>query len=133
MTTISDPLPRYDLEINAGRAVQIDIPVLDGGAPVPAAGLTGARAQVRSSIDDELVLWTWGTDEDPANAEITGTTAGAVRLFATSEETTSWQLLWPGSFGQVVVWFDVEIVDTDGARHQITAPSTLTLIHQVTR
>lgn len=125
---------RVDLTVLAGQPFELSLPVLDGaGDPVPAASLASARAQVRETVADDTVLHTWSTEDDPATAEITGTSAGAVLLTATGDVTAAWQDDWPGCAPRSVAWWDLEVVDTDGITHPITVPGTITLVHQVTR
>jgi hypothetical protein len=125
---------RYDITHLAGEAFRLSVPVLDGdGAPVDAADLLSARVHVRAFPDSQVILSRFSTEEDPANAEITGGTAAVLVLTASSGDTTDWQAVWPGRGGRSVVWWDAEVTDADGQPHQITAPGTITLVHQITR
>jgi hypothetical protein len=125
---------RIDLTVLAGNPMTLTVPVLDGaGSAVAAASLSSARAHVRPRTDSDQILHVFSTDNDPADAEITGTTAASVVLTATSEVTSLWQVTWTGVAPQTVVWWDLEVTDTDDIPHQITIPGTITLIHQVTR
>lgn len=118
---------RVDLTVLAGEALELSVPILDGaGAPVPAADLASARAQVRKSIDDPTVLHTF-------TGSITGTTAAVVVLSATSAVTSGWQSDWPGTSPRTVMWWDLEVTDSGGTAHQVTVPGTVTLVWQVTR
>lgn len=125
---------RIDLTLLAGEPMTLTVPVLNGaGAAVAAANLASARAHVRPKVDSDQVLHVFATDNAPADAEITGTTAASIVLTATSEVTSLWQVTWTGVAPQTVVWWDLEVTDTDDIPHQITVPGTITLIHQVTR
>lgn len=122
---------RIDVEVLAGEAFTLTVPVLDGdGTAVAAASLSAARAQVRLSIDSNQVLHTFATTDDDPDAEITD---DGVVLTATAAVTSLWQAVWPGIAPATVVWWDLEVTDTGGESHQITRPGTLTLYHQVTR
>lgn len=125
---------RINLTVLAGNAFELTVPVLDGaGAPVAAASLDSARAHVRPKLDSSQILHIFSTDDDPPDAEITGTTSASIVLTASAEVTSLWQVNWGGSSGLAVVWWDLEVTDADGETHQITSPGTITLVHQVTR
>lgn len=125
---------RIDLTILAGRPFgPLDVPILQaGGAPLGFADVTAARAQVRQQIGSTSIYYTFATDGE--GAELVDDAGDAVvRLTATSDTTSDWQALWPGSAPQTVMWWDLEITDADDEPHQITLPGTITLVHQVTR
>ncbi len=124
---------RIDLTILAGRPFGFRVPVLQAdGTGMDFADVASARAQVRQSVGDDQVLYTFATGEEGAELVDVGGLA-TVRLFADSERTTEWQLLWPGKAPETVVWWDLEITDADDQPHQITEPGKITLVHQVTR
>jgi hypothetical protein len=126
-TVLSSALPRIDIRVRAGQALEVTIPVLDGdGDPAPAASFTAARAQVRAGIDG-AVLHTFSTAS--GGAAITGASAAVVVLSATSEQTAEWATEW----STLTTWWDLEITDADDAAHQLTAPGLLTVTRQVTR
>lgn len=125
---------RWNITHLAGQRFEVTIPVLDGApAPVDASDLLRGRVHVRPFVDAENVLHVFDTESDPPNAEIVGGASAALVITATADETSAWTLLWPGSNGQAVVWWDVEVVDTTGEPHQLTRPGTITLVHEVTR
>lgn len=126
---------RIDVLHLAGKPFELDVPVLDSATPpvaVPFAGVASARAHVRPSVDSDQILYVFSTDD--VGLEIVDDGGDAVlRLSATSEITSDWQVVWPGASGQAVVWWDLEITDDSDETHQVTSPGTITLIHQVTR
>jgi len=130
-TEVSQELPRIDVRTYAGRPLSLRVNLADGaGAPLGAASITSARAQVRQNIDDPSTLHTFDSDGDPITVTIS---EGYVTLVATSDETTEWANLWPGAAPETYAWWDLEITDEDGADWQMTAPGLFTLVHQVTR
>ncbi len=136
MTTIAlGSVPdRVNLTVLAGSPFTLTVPVLDGaGDAVAAADIASARAHVRAKVDSDQVLHIFSTENDPADAEITGTSEAAVVLTATAEVTSLWQDTWTGSAPSTTVWWDLEVTDGDGETHQITTPGTIVLVHQVTR
>lgn len=134
MATVSlvDVPDRVDLRVLAGRPFSALFTIQLDGAPVAYSSLADARAHVRADVGSELVVFTFATDDGTAVLVNSGGNA-AVRLVADSAQTTEWQELWPGRAPETVVWWDLEITDTGGERHQITSPGTITLVHQVTR
>jgi hypothetical protein len=137
MVTVVDVPERVDLRVLAGRPFSALLSIVTGSAstpvPVEAGDIASVRAHVRAGIDSELVVHVFTTDDGSAAVVGTGSDAASVRLSATSDETTEWQALWPGTAPETVVWWDLEIADTGGERHQVTSPGTITLVHQVTR
>jgi hypothetical protein len=130
-TEVGQLLPRIDARVYAGRPMALRVNLVDGaGAPLSAASIVSARAQVRQSIDDPSTLHTFDSAADPVSIVIS---TGYVTLSATSDETTEWANLWPGSAPETFTWWDLEITDDDGEDWQMTAPGLLTLVHQVTR
>lgn len=130
--TLTQDLPRFDVECYAGRPLEITISLLDGsGDPLDALAVASARAHVRLEPDSEAVLHEWSTEEDPPDIVVSD---GELVLTATAETTSGWAELWPHSRpGITTAWWDVEITDGEGETWQVTAPGTLTVIHQVTR
>jgi hypothetical protein len=130
---LGDPVDRIDVRQLAGRPLGFRVPVLQAdGTAMESGDVVSARAQVRPQIGSAEILYTFDTTDEGAElVDIAG--ACWVRLTATSERTTEWQLLWPGRAPETVVWWDLEITDGDGETHQITEPGKITLIHQVTR
>jgi|SRR5262245_7313213 len=125
---------RWNITHLAGQPFEVTVPILDGtGAAVDVDDLLRGRVHVRPSVDSPDILFVFDTEADPPNAALEGGATGALRIWATSAETSDWRVTWPGSFGEGVVWWDVEVVDTTGEPHQITRPGTITLIHEVTR
>lgn len=129
---------RFDVTHLAGEPFRMRVAVLQGdGSPVEVADCASARIHVRATIDGEVILARFATDEDPPNLLIEAIDGDPLRArlvaFADSGQTTEWQLTWPGSNGQAVVWWDAEVTDADGEPHQINRPGTITLYHQVTR
>lgn len=122
---------RIDVEVLAGEPFSLTVAVLDGtGAQLAAADLTSARAQVRPSVDSNQVLHLFSTLDDDPDAAITD---DGIVLTATSDVTTLWQAVWPGTAPATVVWWDLEVTAADDVVHQVTRPGTITLYHQVTR
>lgn len=126
---------RIDIVHLAGAGFELNVPVLEADNTAMAySAVAAARAQVRATIDGDEVLFVFATTNSPPDALIINSGGAAVvRLEASSETTSEWQTLWPGSAGQARVWWDLEITDTEGHPHQITQPGLITLIHQVTR
>lgn len=131
--TVTDQPDRIDVVILAGRPFSMLVPLLIGTDEVEAGDVASVRAQVRDAIGSEQVVHLFTTDDASAEIVGTGSDPASVRLRATSDETTEWQALWPGSAPQTVVWWDLEVTDTGGERHQASSPGTITLVHQVTR
>jgi hypothetical protein len=130
-TEVSQELPRIDVRVYAGRPMELRVNLADAaGGALPAATIASARAQVRQSTDDPSALHTFDSEADPASITIHD---GYVLLTATSDETTEWASLWPGSAPETFTWWDLEITDEDAVSWQMTAPGLFTLIHQVTR
>jgi hypothetical protein len=128
-TYAEQKLPRADVRIYAGRPIELRVNLQTGaGGPLPAAGVTSARAQVRQNTDDATVWHTFSTED--ATVVIAD---GVATLLATSEETTEWGNLWPGSAPETIMWWDLEITDEDAEAWQMTAPSLFVVVHQVTR
>lgn len=118
-------LPQVTLEILAGEDLDKTIAVLDGaGAPVPAASIVSARAQVRVRAGSTEVLHEWSTTA--GNAQIT---SGGIRLTATAAETLAWQTDWPTSIPR----WDIVVVDTAGVQSRLCEPSHLLLRAVLTR
>jgi hypothetical protein len=127
--------PRVDVAHPAGTLFELSLPALQaGGTAMAAVDIASARAHVRPSIDSDVILYSFASDNDPVDLEITDDDGdGVLVLTASPDATTEWQTLWPGRNGQAIVWWDLEIVDTEDVAHQITMPGTITLYHQVTR
>lgn len=122
-------LPRFDVTCYAGRPLEITLDLLDGaGDPLSALAVVDARAHIRQEVDSPTVLHAFVLDDG-----IT-VTDGELVLTATAADTTGWADLWPGARpGLTVAWWDVEFTDDGGETWQLTAPGTMTVIHQVTR
>lgn len=130
-TELEQTLPRIDVRCYAGRPLEITVPVLGGdGLALDSDGMPSARAHVRTTVGDPTVLHSFGSDEDPADITIAD---GELTITATSDITTDWALLWPGTAPETTAWWDVEITDMDGETWQITAPGLFVVVHQVTR
>lgn len=128
-TLVEDALPRLDVRIRSGRPMTLRVNLAQGdGSPLPAAAVTAARAQVRVETDDPTVWHTFST-EDSTVALVDG----IATLLATSDETTEWANLWPGTAPETVMWWDLEITDEDGETWQMTDPGQFIVVHQVTR
>jgi hypothetical protein len=124
-------LPRIDVRIFAGRPMGLRVNLADGdGDALPGAAVVSARAQVRREIDDPTVWHTFDSEADPVSVTISD---GYVTLVATSDETSEWAELWPGTAPETFMWWDLEITDEDGEDWQMTAPGLFVLAHQVTR
>lgn len=122
---------RIDLVVLAGEPFTLTVPVLDSdGVALVAVDLATARAQVRPDIDSDQVLHTFSTEDDVPDAAITN---DGVVLTADSDTTSLWQQVWTGIAPATVVWWDLEVTGADDVVHQVTAPGTITLYHQVTR
>lgn len=121
---------RIDAEILAGRPFEMTIPIMFGGGPVPAVNITSARAQVRPAVGDPVILHTFSTEDEEPMAAISD---DGITITATSQETTTWALQWPGQAPETVVWWDLEVTDSDGVPRQINRPGTLTVVHELTR
>ncbi len=130
---VVDEPDRVDLRIVAGRPLRVRLPLFLGDTPVEAQDVAAVRAQVRPSIGSELIVHRFTTDDGSAEIVGTGTAAAAVRLIADATETATWQELWPGRAPETYAWWDLEVTDTGGERHQVSTPGRITLIHQVTR
>jgi hypothetical protein len=129
-TTVSQDLPRLDIRVYAGRPMELRVNLATGaGGPLPAGDVVSARAHVRQQIDSPGVLHSFDSEGDPVTIVASD---GYVTLTATSEETTEWANLWPGSAPETLAWWDLEITDEDGEPWQMTAPGLFTLVHQVT-
>jgi hypothetical protein len=128
-TLTEEVLPRADVRIRSGRPMTLRVNLQTGaGGPLPAAGVTSARAEVRAEIDGDTVWHTFSTEDGTV-----AITDGIATLSATSEETTEWGNLWPGSAPETIMWWDLEITDDDDVPWQMTAPSLFIVAHQVTR
>ncbi len=128
-TLVDQPLPRLDVRVRSGRPMELRIGLADGnGDPLAAGAVTSARAEVRSTIDDPTVWHTFSTADNTI-----GVVDGFATLLATSDETTEWANLWPGSAPETIMWWDLEITDEDGETWQMTDPGQLIVVHQVTR
>lgn len=132
-TEVSNVPDRVDVEVLAGRPFSLALSILDAGGAVAAADIASARAHVRTDVDGRDILHIFSTEDDPADAAISGGASGVVTLTATSETTSLWQEQWPGTAPETVAWWDLEITDDVGEVHQVTRPGTFTLIWQVTR
>lgn len=130
---VSQALTRVDVGCHAGRPLEITVSLVDGaGDPLPAVNVDSVLAQVRATVDDDTVLYTFGTAQDPVNAVVTD---GQVTLTAASEVTAGWvDNDWPEcGTDQVAGWWDLEIVDTDGVVWPTLRPGRITVARQVTR
>lgn len=128
-TLVDQPLPRVDVRVRAGRPMALKVGLADGnGDPLPAGSVASARAQVRATVDDPTVWHTFSTEDSTI-----GVVDGFATLSATSDETTDWANLWPGSAPETIMWWDLEITDEDGVPWQMTDPGQLIVVHQVTR
>lgn len=133
-TTEVDNVPdRIDVRVLAGNPFSLTLPVLDDGGAVDASSIVSARAHVRKTVGGQDILHVFSSEDDPADITIAGGAAATLELTATSDTTSLWQEQWPGEAPETVVWWDVEYVDDDEETHQIVAPGTITLVHQVTR
>jgi hypothetical protein len=132
--SLTDVPDRVDLRVLAGRpfSVLLSLALGPGGEPVPFADLADARAHVRGDVGSEVIVYSFTTG-DGTVALVDDDGDAAVRLVADAAATTQWQHLWPGRAPETVVWWDLEITDAAGERHQVTSPGTITLVHQVTR
>jgi hypothetical protein len=118
-------LPRIDISVRAGQALELSVPALDDAqVVVPAAELASARAQVRATPTGD-VLYEFSTDTGGA----TITAEGLVVLSATGEQTTEWGATWPAASA----WWDLEVTDTGGTPHPLTAPGRLVILPRITR
>jgi len=123
---LGSSLPRIDVTVRAGQAMELTVPVLDAaGVAVVVAELASARAQVRESQAAGTVLHTFSTDDGGATIG----DDGSVTLSATAEQTADWPATWPAAGA----WWDLEVTDADGEPHQITAPGRMTALSRVTR
>lgn len=132
-TDLEQLLPRVNVRCFAGRKFEATVSVLQGdGSAMPAAGIASARAQVRQTVDDPTVWHQFDSDSDPATI---GIEDGLLTITADSATTSDWAEFWPAvvAGAETVMWWDVEITDSDGEPWQITAPGTFTVVHQVTR
>jgi hypothetical protein len=119
-------LPRIDISVRAGQALEFSVPVLDGvRVVVPAAELVSARAQVRPLPTGGELLHEFSTDD--GNAEITAD--GLVVLTATPQQTTQWGAAWPATGA----WWDLEVTDAAGKPHPLTAPGRLAVAKRITQ
>jgi hypothetical protein len=119
-------LPRIDIAVRAGQALEFSVPVLDSaGLVVPAAGIASARAQVREGLSGGTLLHEFSTESGGA----TVSTDGLVVLTATAEQTAAWSATWPAAGA----WWDLEVTDVADQPHQITAPSQLTVRRRITQ
>jgi hypothetical protein len=119
-------LPRIDVDVRAGQAFELTVPVLDdAGVAVEAAELVSARAQVRETPASADVLYEFSTDTGGA----TVTDTGSVLLSATAEQTAEWSISWPVTGA----WWDLEVTDSSDAPHQLTAPSKVRVLPRITR
>lgn len=130
---VTDLPDRVDVTVLAGRPFSLTLPVFDVDGQVDAASLVSARAQVRTGVGASDLLHTFSTENDPADAEISGDASGVITLTATSAVTSAWQEAWPGEAPESIAWWDLEVVDSDGETHQVTSPGMITLRWQVTR
>ena len=136
VVSVADVPDRVNLRVLAGRPFRALFTVVTGDptpVAVEAGDVASVRAQVRADIGSELIVYTFSSGDGTAALVGTGTDPAQVRLLATAEQTDQWQYLWPGEAPETVVWWDLEITDTGGERHQVTSPGTITLVHQVTR
>lgn len=130
---VSQALPRVDVGCFAGRPLEVTVSLVDGaGEALAAADVVSVLGQVRATIDDDTVLYTFGTAQDPVNAVVTD---GAVTLTAASEVTAGWvDDDWPDCGpNQVAGWWDLEVVDTDGVTWPVLRAGRITVARQVTR
>ncbi len=123
-------LPQLAVECYAGTPLEFTVPVLQGleGDPVAASAISSARAQVRLRWESPDVLHSWTTD-DPDGMEIVGTTAAGVHIIATGAETATWQQQWP----RLAAWWDLEVVDVNGAPHRLCRTSPFIVNPEITR
>lgn len=137
LVTVTDVPDRVDFRVLAGRPFSALLSVVFGPAetptPVEAGDIGSVRAQVRADVGSELIVFTFSDVDGTATVVGTGSSPASVRLAVDAATTDEWQYLWPGSAPETVVWWDLEITDTGGERHQVTSPGTITLVHQVTR
>lgn len=120
-------LPQVPLTILCGEPLDVTVPILDAtDAPVAAATLLSARAQIRVRPDSGTVLHEWTTGGPSPNAAIT---TGGIRLLATAAETQAWQDTWPT---HIPLW-DLVVVDTTGRPWRVLDPSRITLNPILTR
>lgn len=128
MTTyrLGASLPRIDASVRAGQALELSVPVLDSvRAIVPAASLASARAQARDAQTGGTLLHEFSTTTGGA----TITAEGLVVLSATGEQTAEWAGTWPAAGA----WWDLEVTDTGGVAHQLTAPGRLVVSGRITQ
>jgi hypothetical protein len=119
-------LPRIDVDVRAGQAFELTVPVLDdAGAAVEVTDVVSARAQVRETPASADVLYEFSTDT--GGATITDT--GSVLLSATAEQTADWSTSWPVAGA----WWDLEVTDSSDVAHQLTAPSKVRVSPRITR
>lgn len=122
-------LPELSVECYAGTGLSFRVPILQAdGSPTNIASVDSARAQVRLRWDSPEVLHTWTTDE-PAGMELDGTTAAGVIVRATGAETAIWQQQW----SRLSVFWDLEVIDSDGEPHRLCKASPFIVNPEITR
>ncbi len=128
---LAQALPRFDVTCYAGRPLTIVVPLLQAdGSDMPESTVDSARAHVRATVDDDQILHSFDSADDPVDAVIAD---GQVTFTATSEVTTSWGQMFPGRAPASVCWWDIEITDSDDVVWQMSEPGLFTVVHQVTR